>query len=137
MLAVKGRILKAWQVDVTPVEPMLWKWHISEAGLEVACGYAASRETARIDGVMLGSQCSCMILGAPCNPAGRLTLSRRLCEFLIDAARASLGQGVVHLRGRNAFHDVADEVFSGVDAACLEPGHGAVRGCELRDAQGD
>jgi hypothetical protein len=77
-----------------------------------------------------------MALSARCSPAGRLTLRRRLPEFQIDAARASLGQSVVHIRGRNVFHDVADEIFSGINAACLESGHGAVCGCELRDAQG-
>jgi hypothetical protein len=32
----QGRMLKL-QADVTPVEPMLWRWCISEAGLEVVC----------------------------------------------------------------------------------------------------
>lgn len=77
-----------------------------------------------------------MTLRARIATARALTLRRRLCEFQIDAARASLSLGVVHIRGRNVFHDVADEVFSGINAACLESGHGAVRGCELRDAQG-
>src|SRR6185437_14611581 len=45
--------IRLLQVDVTPVEPMLWRWCISEAGLEVVCNYAASRQTARIDGVRL------------------------------------------------------------------------------------
>jgi hypothetical protein len=27
-----------------------WRWHISEADVEVAYGFAASRETAQIDG---------------------------------------------------------------------------------------
>ena len=77
-----------------------------------------------------------MTLSAPCKPAGRLTLRRRLCELQIDAARASLGQSVIHIRGRNVFHDLADEIFPDINAACLESGHGAVCGCELRDAQG-
>ena len=63
-----------------------------------------------------------MALSARCSPAGRLTLRRRLPEFQIDAARASLGQSVVHIRGRNVFYDVADEIFSGINAACLESG---------------
>jgi len=29
--------IRLLQVDVTPVEPMLWRWCISEAGLEVVC----------------------------------------------------------------------------------------------------
>jgi hypothetical protein len=42
--------IRLLQVDVTPLEPTLWKWHISEANLEVAHGYATSRETAQIHG---------------------------------------------------------------------------------------
>jgi hypothetical protein len=42
--------IRLLQVEVTPLEPMLGKWHISEANLEVAYGYATSRETAQIDG---------------------------------------------------------------------------------------
>jgi hypothetical protein len=37
-------------VDVIHLEPSLWKWQISEQNLEVAHGYATSRETAQIDG---------------------------------------------------------------------------------------
>jgi hypothetical protein len=46
----KSRATRLLQVTVTPHEPTLWKWHISEADLEVAHGYASSRETAQIDG---------------------------------------------------------------------------------------
>ncbi len=42
--------IRLLEVNVTPQEPLLWKWHISEAELEVAHGYATSRETAQIDG---------------------------------------------------------------------------------------
>jgi hypothetical protein len=38
------------EVTVTPQEPTLWKWCISESDVEVAHGYANSRETAQIDG---------------------------------------------------------------------------------------
>jgi hypothetical protein len=38
------------EVTVKAQEPTLWKWQISEANLEVAHGYATSRETAQIDG---------------------------------------------------------------------------------------
>jgi hypothetical protein len=38
------------EVTLTPLEPTLWKWDVSEANLEVAHGYATSRETAQIDG---------------------------------------------------------------------------------------
>lgn len=37
-------------VDVTVVEPTLWKWTISERSIEVSHGYATSRETAQFDG---------------------------------------------------------------------------------------
>jgi hypothetical protein len=37
-------------VTVTPQEPALWKWHISEANVELIYGYATSRETAQADG---------------------------------------------------------------------------------------
>jgi len=76
-----------------------------------------------------------MALSARCSPAGRLTLRRRLCELQIDAARASFGQSVIHIRGRNVFHDL-DQIFPDINAACLESGHRTFRGCELRDAQG-
>jgi hypothetical protein len=38
------------EVTLTSLEPTLWKWGVSEANLEVAHGYATSRETAQIDG---------------------------------------------------------------------------------------
>jgi hypothetical protein len=38
------------EVAVVAKEPTRWRWHISEADFEVAHGYAASRETAQIDG---------------------------------------------------------------------------------------
>jgi hypothetical protein len=38
------------EVTVTPQEPTLWKWHVSEANVELTHGYATSRETAQIDG---------------------------------------------------------------------------------------
>jgi len=37
-------------VDVTALEPALWKWAISDKSLEVSRGYATSRETAQIEG---------------------------------------------------------------------------------------
>jgi hypothetical protein len=45
-----ARTVRLLEVSVTPLEPTLWKWHISESDVEVAHGYAASRETAQIDG---------------------------------------------------------------------------------------
>jgi hypothetical protein len=42
--------IRLLQVAVTPLEPTLWKWHVSEADVEMAHGYATSRETAQIDG---------------------------------------------------------------------------------------
>jgi len=38
------------EVTVTSQKPIRWKWRVSEANVEVAYGYAASRETAQIDG---------------------------------------------------------------------------------------
>jgi hypothetical protein len=38
------------EVTVTPQEPTLWKWHVSEANVELVHGYATSRETAQING---------------------------------------------------------------------------------------
>ncbi|MGY4571999.1 hypothetical protein ACVWY5_005069 [Bradyrhizobium sp. USDA 3256] len=38
------------EVTVTPQEPTRWKWHVSEANVELAYGYATSRETAQIEG---------------------------------------------------------------------------------------
>jgi hypothetical protein len=32
------------------MEPALWRWTICEQSLEVSHGYAASRETAQLDG---------------------------------------------------------------------------------------
>jgi len=37
-------------VDVTALQPTLWKWSISERNFEVSHGYATSRETAQIEG---------------------------------------------------------------------------------------
>lgn len=37
-------------VDVTALEPMLWRWTISDNSFEVSHGYATSRETAQIEG---------------------------------------------------------------------------------------
>lgn len=37
-------------VDVTALQPALWKWSISERNFEVSHGYATSRETAQIEG---------------------------------------------------------------------------------------
>jgi hypothetical protein len=44
---LRARLL---EVDVTALEPTRWKWTISDKSLEVVHGYAASRETAQIDG---------------------------------------------------------------------------------------
>jgi hypothetical protein len=38
------------EVTVTAQQPTLWKWNISEHGLEVMFGYETSRETAQIQG---------------------------------------------------------------------------------------
>jgi hypothetical protein len=54
------------QVTVTAYEPTLWKWHISEADLEVAHGYATSRETAQIKG---DSALFAMLSAGPANDA--------------------------------------------------------------------
>jgi hypothetical protein len=45
--AFRARLL---EVTVTAQQPMLWKWAITERGLEVMCGYETSRETAQIQG---------------------------------------------------------------------------------------
>ena len=37
-------------VDVTALQPTLWKWAISDKSTEVSHGYATSRETAQIEG---------------------------------------------------------------------------------------
>jgi len=37
-------------LDVTALEPALWKWTVSEKSSEVSHGYATSRETARTSG---------------------------------------------------------------------------------------
>ena len=37
-------------VDVTALQPTLWKWTISEKNFEVSHGYATSRETAQTEG---------------------------------------------------------------------------------------
>jgi hypothetical protein len=37
-------------VDVTVLEPALWKWTVSEKSIEVSHGYATSRKTAQLDG---------------------------------------------------------------------------------------
>ena len=37
-------------VDVTALEPTLWKWAISDKNFEVSHGYATSRETAQFEG---------------------------------------------------------------------------------------
>ena len=37
-------------VDVTALEPTLWKWAVSDKGFEMSHGYATSRETAQIEG---------------------------------------------------------------------------------------
>lgn len=38
------------EVTVTAQEPTLWKWHVTEADIELAHGYASSRETAQFEG---------------------------------------------------------------------------------------
>ena len=38
------------EVAVIAQGPTQWRWRISEADVEVAYGFAASRETAQIDG---------------------------------------------------------------------------------------
>jgi len=38
------------EVTVTAQQPTLWKWEISEHGLEVMFGFETSRETAQIQG---------------------------------------------------------------------------------------
>ena len=37
-------------VDVTALEPKLWKWAISDKNFEVSHGHATSRETAQFEG---------------------------------------------------------------------------------------
>ncbi len=36
--------------DVTAQRPTLWKWEISEHGMEIMSGFETSRETAQIQG---------------------------------------------------------------------------------------
>jgi hypothetical protein len=38
------------EVTVAAQKPALWKWHVSEADVELAHGYATTRETAQIAG---------------------------------------------------------------------------------------
>jgi hypothetical protein len=38
------------EVTVTAQEPTLWKWVISERGLDIMYGFESSRETAQIQG---------------------------------------------------------------------------------------
>jgi hypothetical protein len=38
------------ELTVTAKKPMLWKWQIFQGDLEVARGFAASRESAQIEG---------------------------------------------------------------------------------------
>ena len=38
------------EVTVTPQEPALWKWHVSEANVELVHGYAASQQAAQSNG---------------------------------------------------------------------------------------
>ncbi|MCG2629158.1 hypothetical protein L6654_21190 [Bradyrhizobium sp. WYCCWR 13023] len=38
------------EVIVTPQEPALWKWHVSEANVELAHGYATSQQVAQSSG---------------------------------------------------------------------------------------
>jgi len=45
--AFRARLL---EVTVTAQEPTIWKWDISEHGLEVMYGYETSRESAQIEG---------------------------------------------------------------------------------------
>ena len=57
----KSPAVRLLQVTVTAQEPTLWKWHVSEGDIELAHGYATSRETAQFDGdtqlfVMLSEQ---------------------------------------------------------------------------------
>jgi hypothetical protein len=37
-------------VDVTALQPTLWKWTVYENSFEVSHGYATSRETAQTEG---------------------------------------------------------------------------------------
>lgn len=46
----KSSAVRLLQVTVAAEEPTRWKWHISEGDVELALGYATSRETAQIDG---------------------------------------------------------------------------------------
>ena len=41
---------KLLEVTVTPQEPALWKWHVSEANVELAHGYATSQQVAQSNG---------------------------------------------------------------------------------------
>jgi hypothetical protein len=42
--------IRLLDVDVTAVQPTLWKWAISEKNFEVSHGYATTRETAQVEG---------------------------------------------------------------------------------------
>jgi hypothetical protein len=42
--------IRLLNVDVSALRPTLWEWKVSEGNLEVAHGFATSRETAQIDG---------------------------------------------------------------------------------------
>jgi hypothetical protein len=46
----KRPVPRLLEVAVVAQGPTRWRWHISEADVEVAHGYSASRETAQIDG---------------------------------------------------------------------------------------
>jgi len=42
--------VRLFEVTVTAQQPTLWRWEISEHGLEVMFGFETSRETAQIQG---------------------------------------------------------------------------------------
>lgn len=44
---LRARLL---EVTVTAQRPTLWKWDISEQGMEIMSGFETSRETAQIQG---------------------------------------------------------------------------------------
>jgi hypothetical protein len=46
----KHPAVRLLEVAVLQQEPTRWRWCISESDVEVAHGYATSRETAQIDG---------------------------------------------------------------------------------------
>ena len=50
MAMANGLSVRLLDVDVTALEPTLWKWAISDKHLEVSHGYATSRETAQLEG---------------------------------------------------------------------------------------